>query len=161
MIWTKEFKQGPINLLRMKNSLVILIGCFLILVSQSYAAETDEEGYLSIDSVTISLMPGYADVHVEYTLEDAFRLLAFMFGENDIRTRLQKNLAFSNATIISMNYTAADLKVYDIQQVYGDGLYWFPAHTFDCEIPEVIINTNLSSERYENISKLENGIVYY
>lgn len=145
----------------MKLCLAILFGFLLILVSQSFAAETEEEGYLSINSVTISLKPGYADVHAEYSLEEAFRLLAFMFGENDIRTRLLNKLAFSNATITSMNNSAADLIVYDVEQVYGDGLYWFPAHTFGCEIPEVIINTNLSSERHENISKLENGIVYY
>lgn len=145
----------------MKLCLAILFGFLLILVSQSFAAETEEEGYLSINSVTISLKPGYADVHAEYSLEEAFRLLAFMFGENDIRTRLLNKLAFSNATITSMNYSAADLIVYDVEHVYGDGLYWFPAHTFGCEIPEVIINTNLSSERHENIGKLENGIVYY
>ncbi len=145
----------------MKIGLVMLIGSLLILVSQSYAAHTDSEGYLTIKSVTISLMPGYADVHAEYQLEDAFRVLAFMFGENDIKSRLMQKLAFSNVTVSSMNYTAADLIVYDVQPVYGDGLYWFPAHTFGCVIPEVVINTNLSTERYENISALENGIVYY
>lgn len=145
----------------MKFGLVMLIGCFLILVSQSFAATTDSEGYLRIESVMISLMPGYAEVHTEYVLEDAFRVLAFMFGENDIRSRLLQKLAFSNVSVISMNYTAADLKVYDVQPVYGDGLYWFPAHNFGCVIPEVVISTNLSTERYENISALENGIVYY
>lgn len=145
----------------MKFGLVMLIGCVLIMVSQSYAAETDSEGYLRIQSVTISLMPGYADVHVEYTLEDAFRILALMFGENDIKTRLLQKLAFSNVSVISMNYTAADLKAYDIQPVYGDGLYWFPAHSFGSEIPELVISTNLSEERYENISTMEDGVVYY
>ncbi|MDD3574803.1 hypothetical protein [Methanospirillum sp.] len=145
----------------MKFGLVMLIGCFLILVSQSFAATTDSEGYLRIESVMISLMPGYAEVHTEYVLEDTFRVLAFMFGENDIRSRLLQKLAFSNVSVISMNYTAADLKVYDVQPVYGDGLYWFPAHNFGCVIPEVVISTNLSTERYENISALENGIVYY
>ncbi len=106
-------------------------------------------------------MPGYADVHVEYFLDDAFRVLAFMFGENDIKSRLLQKLAFSNVSIVSMNYTAADLKVYDIEPVYGDGLYWFPAHKFGCTIPHVMIMTNLSTEQYENISALENGIVYY
>ena len=60
-----------------------------------------------------------------------------------------------------MLFRSADLKVYDVQPVYGDGLYWFPAHNFGCVIPEVVISTNLSTERYENISALENGIVYY
>jgi hypothetical protein len=145
----------------MKIGLVMLIGFLLILVSQSFAATTDSEGYLRVESVTISLMPGYADVHAEYTLEDAFRVLAFMFGENDIKSRLLQKLAFSNVSVISMNYTEADLKVYDVQPVYGDGLYWFPAHSFGCIIPEVVISTNLSTERYENIASLENGVVYY
>lgn len=149
------------NLLRMKIGLVMLIGSLLILVSQSFAATTDSEGCLRVESVTISLMPGYADVHTEYTLEDAFRVLAFMFGENDIKSRLLQKLAFSNVSVISMNYTEADLKVYDVQPVYGDGLYWFPAHSFGCIIPEVVISTNLSTERYENIATLENGVVYY
>lgn len=140
---------------------MMLIGCVLILVSQSYATATESEGYLEVQSVAISLLPGYADVHVEYVLEDAFRVLAFMFGENDIKNRLLQKLAFTNVSIISMNYTAADLRVYDVQPVYGDGLYWFPAHTFGCEIPEVVISTNLSCERFENISTLENGVVYY
>ncbi|HQB99792.1 MAG TPA: hypothetical protein PKX11_04480 [Methanospirillum sp.] len=139
----------------------MLIGSLLILVSQSFAATTDSEGYLRVESVTISLMPGYADVHTEYTLEDAFRVLAFMFGENDIKSRLLQKLAFSNVSVVSMNFTAADLKVYDVQPVYGDGLYWFPAHSFGCVIPEVVISTNLSTERYENIASLENGVVYY
>ncbi len=145
----------------MKIGLVMLIGSLLILVSQSFAATTDSEGYLRVESVTISLMPGYADVHTEYTLEDAFRVLAFMFGENDIKSRLLQKLAFSNVSVVSMNFTAADLKVYDVQPVYGDGLYWFPAHSFGCVIPEVVISTNLSTERYENIASLENGVVYY
>ncbi len=149
------------NLLRMKIGLVMLIGSLLILVSQSFAATTDSEGCLRVESVTISLMPGYADVHTEYTLEDAFRVLAFMFGENDIKSRLLQKLAFSNVSVVSMNFTAADLKVYDVQPVYGDGLYWFPAHSFGCVIPEVVISTNLSTERYENIASLENGVVYY
>lgn len=145
----------------MKIGLMVLIGLFLILVSQSYASETDSEGYLSINSVNITLMPGYAQVHVEYVLDDAFKLLALMFGENDIRNRLLERLAFGNATIVSINSTAADLLVYDVQPVYGDGLYWFPAHEFGDEIPEVSIITNQSCERYEHVKKLENGIVYY
>ena len=145
----------------MKSGLVILIGLILISIPQLYAEETEGGGYLKINSLDIALKPGYADVSVNYVLEDAFRFLALMFGENDIRTKLLDQMNFENASIVSMNYTNAHIRVYDIQSIYGDGLYWFPAHEFKSRIPEVTIRTNQSNEHYKNITKLENGIVYF
>jgi len=145
----------------MKSGLVVLIGIILISLPQSYAEETESGGYLKINSIDITLKPGYADVSVNYALEDAFRFISLMFGENDLRKRLIDQLGFENVTIISMNYTDAKIRVFDIQPIYGDGLYWFPAHEFNSEIPEVTIRTNQTSEHYKKINKLENGIVYY
>lgn len=151
----------PINFLRMRVSLVVLLGLLLVSVPQTFASEIESGGYLTVNSVDISLKPGYADVHVTYSLEDAFRFLVLVLGENDMRSRLLAQLNFSNASVLMMNYTDADIRIYDIQTVYGDGLYWFPAHEFNINIPDVVIRTNQSCEEYENISRLENGIVYF
>jgi hypothetical protein len=145
----------------MKTGLVILIGIILISIPQSYADGTDSGGYLKINSVDISLKSGYADVSVNYVLEDAFRFIALMFGENDLRSKIKDQLGFGNVSIISMNYTNAHLIVYDVQSIYGEGLYWFPAHEFNTEIPNLTIRTNQSFVQYNHTSKLEDGIVYY
>jgi hypothetical protein len=145
-----------------RNSWAFLLVFLLISTNQSsFAAEPESHGYLTITNVTIDLQPGYADVHVMYTLDDAFRFLILMFGENDVKTRLLDILNFQNATLIRMDYESADIIVYDIHPVYGDGLYWFPAHKFGTIIPNLTIRSNQSCQQLSDVSQIENGIVYY
>ncbi len=139
----------------------LLVFLLLLSLNNVLAAEPETHGYIEIHNVTIHLKPNFADVNVSYTLDDAFRLLVLMFGENDVKTRLLDMLAFENATITRMDFESAELKVYDVKPIYGDGLYWFPDHQFGSVIPSVTIISNQSSQTYENISKLENGTVYF
>lgn len=143
--------------------LVSLIASILIICCNGIVLvdEQSPKGYICLQTVNISLQPGYADLHVTYNLDDAFRFLILMFGENDVKIRLMEMLAFENATITRMDFDSAELKIYDIKPVYGDGLYWFPAHRFGTNIPFLNISSNQSSYQYENITRLEEGIVYY
>jgi hypothetical protein len=145
-----------------RNSWTFLLA-FLLFFSQYtvLAADPEPHGYIIIQDVTIDLGQGYADVHVTYILDDAFRFLILMFGENDVKTRILELMGFENVTLIRMDYDSADLKVYDIKQIYGDGLYWFPAHQFGTTIPNLTIRSNQSCQQFFNISEIENGIVYY
>jgi hypothetical protein len=144
------------------NSRAFLLVFLLLIIADTASAENEQnQGYICIQSVNITLQPGYADVSVTYSLDGAFRFLILMFGENDVKTRLLEMLAFENATIVRMDYESADLKLYDIKPVYGDGLYWFPAHQFGTVIPNLSIHSNQSSRQYENVNRLEDGIVYY
>ena len=145
-----------------RNSWAFLLSFFLLISANSVlAADPEAHGYISIHSVDIDLQPGYADVHVTYTLDDAFRFLILMFGENDVKTRLLDMLNFENTTLVRMDYESADLKIYDISQVYGDGLYWFPAHEFGTSIPNLTVRSNQSCQQFENVTRLKNGIAYY
>lgn len=145
-----------------RNSRAFLLLCMLsICCSVVLAAEPPAKGYMDIQSVDIDLKPGYADVNVTYSLDDAFRVLVLMFGENDVKTRLLSTLAFENATIERMDFESALVKVYDIEPVYGDGLYWFPAHQFGSLIPELTITSNQSCIKLTNVSGMQEGIVYY
>lgn len=139
----------------------LLVFIFIFISTSALAAESETKGSLTISSVLIDLQPGYADVHVTYTLDDTFRFLVLMFGENDIKTRLLDILNFQNATLEQMNFDSADIKVYDVNPVYGDGLYWFPAHEFDTVIPNLTIKSNQSCQQLFNVYGIENGIVYY
>lgn len=136
---------------------------FLLLhnVTIVLADDSQSHGYIEIHNVTIDLKPGYADVNVTYSLDDAFRLLVLMFGENDVKTRLLQMMAFENATITRMDFESAELEVHDIKPIYGDGLYWFPAHQFGSIVPNLTIRSNQSTQNYTNLSQLENGTVYY
>ena len=139
----------------------LLIFFVLTGATHTLAAEPETHGYIDIHNVTISLKPGYADVHVSYTLDDAFRFLILMFGENDVKTKLFSLLNFENATLERMDYDSADLRVYETKPVYGDGLYWFPAHQFGTTIRNLTIISNQSTQHLQNVSKIPSGIVYY
>ncbi|PKL60383.1 MAG: hypothetical protein CVV33_02970 [Methanomicrobiales archaeon HGW-Methanomicrobiales-4] len=145
-----------------RNSWAFLLA-FLLLISPYavLAADPEPHGYITIQDVAIDLQQGYADVHVTYNLDDAFRFLMLMFGENDVKTRLLELMGFENVTLIRMDYDSADLKVYDVKEIYGDGLYWFPAHQFGTIIPNLTIRSNQSCQQFSNITELENGTVYF
>jgi hypothetical protein len=149
----------------MNRNIQTFLVVFLLIISlnstQAAEAESESKGYLTITSVLIDLQPGYADVHVTYKLDDAFRFLILMFGENDVKVRLLEILNFQNATLTRMDYETADLKVYDVHPVYGDGLYWFPAHEFEMIIPNLTIQSNQSCQQLFQVNRIENGIVYY
>lgn len=145
-----------------RNSWAFLpVFLLLICANTTLAADPEAHGYIDIHNVTIDLKPGYANVHVTYALDDAFRFLILMFGENDVKSRLLSMLEFDNVTLERMDYESADLKVYDIKPVYGDGLYWFPAHEFGTTIPNLTIISNQSSQQFQNVTKIKSGIVYY
>jgi hypothetical protein len=145
-----------------RNFHAFLLVIILVSISTSMVAgESGAKGYLTISSILISLQPGYADVHVTYTLDDAFKFLVLMFGENDVKNRLLDLLNFQNATLERMDYESADLKVYDVNPIYGDGLYWFPAQEFDVMIPNLTIKSNQSCQQLSDVKGIENGIVYY
>ena len=145
-----------------RNRWAFLLILFILSgASHTLADEPEAHGYINIHNITILLKPGYADVHVNYTIDEAFRLLILMFGENDVKTKLISTLNFSNATLEKMDFDSADLKVYETKTVYGDGLYWFPAHEFGTTIPNLTIISNQSTQHLRNISKIPNGIVYY
>lgn len=139
----------------------LLIFIILFGTTHTLASEPEPHGYIDIHNVTINLKPGYADVHVTYALDDAFRFLILMFGENDVKTKLFSLLNFENATLERMDFDSADLKVYETKPVYGDGLYWFPAHNFGTTIPNLTIISNQSVQHLENVCMIPNGIVYY
>jgi hypothetical protein len=145
-----------------RNSWTYLLAFFLLISSSTVlAADPEPHGYMNIQDVAIVLQQGYADVHVTYKLDDAFRFLMLMFGENNVKTRLLELMGFDNVTVVRMDYDSADLKVYNIKQIYGDGLYWFPTHHFGTTIPNLTIRSNQSYQKYSNISEIKNGTVYY
>lgn len=142
------------------SCIVLLIFCAVLSCNQVLAANP-EQGYIIIHSVDINLKQGYADLNVTYNIDGAVRFLILMVGEKDVRSKLLSLLNFPNATITRMNYDSADIRIDDINQVYGDGLYWFPAHEFATTIPELTIRSNQSVQTFHNSSRLENGVVYY
>ncbi len=140
---------------------LVWFGLLMVCTVQAQAAVPDSHGYIGIRSLQINLSDGYADAHVEYEIDEAFRVIMLVFGENDAKDKLRELLAFENATITGMSFSSADLRIFDVKQVYGDGLYWFPAHSFNTVIPNLTICSNQGCTGWNNVTSLDEGIAYY
>ncbi len=137
---------------------LLYLSFFLLIIIQPVCSDRN---IINISSVDIELLDGYADIHVNYEVDEPERVIMLFFGENEAKEDLLYSLNFSEVTISQMNYTDAYLKTYDVNKIYGEGLYWFPSHTFGITIPDLNICSKQGCNSFENVSSLDDGIVYY
>jgi len=117
-------------------------------------------GSVSIDSVAIVCGEGKANVYVTYSLADVSSFLYLFFGSSSIERAIMDIIGFTDAHFVSVGADEAELVLTDIATVYGNGMYWLPAHTFQTMIPTVEIITPQEKITYHNIMELS-GIAYY
>jgi len=123
-------------------------------------SELPGSGQISIDSVVIVCGEGRATVHVTYSLTDVPRFLFLIFGSSSLERIIMETLGFTDAHVVSVGAEEAELILRDVATVYGDGMYWLPAHTFQTMIPTVQIITPQEVVTYHDTMELS-GIAYY
>jgi len=122
--------------------------------------EASSSEQIFINSVVILCGEGQAAVHVTYSLTEVFRFLFLVFGSSSLERIIIETLGFTDVNVVSVGAEEAELILYDIATVYGDGIYWLPAHTFQTMIPTVEIITPQETFIYNNITEFS-GIAYY
>jgi len=135
--------------------------CFLLLFSFAGAESPEKYGYITVTGLNVTLDEGIAEVHVDYIIDDSMKLLAFIFGQADLKEKVIEMLGYSDAEIKFMDAESADLIINDTEVIYGEGIYWFPPHQFQVSIPELIITTPQNSVTYSNVTGIPQGICYY
>jgi hypothetical protein len=123
-------------------------------------SEISGSGQISIDSVTVVCGEGTATVYVTYSLTDVTHFLFIAFGSSFLERNIVEMLGFTQPLVISVGAEEAELILSDIATVYGDGIYWLPAHTFQTTIPTLEVVTPQETFSYSNITELS-GIAYY
>ena len=126
----------------------------------SESSESSGSGQISIDSVTIVCGEGTATVYVTYSLTDVTHFLFFIFGSSSLEKDIVEMVGFTDAVVVFVGAEEAELTLSDIATVYGDGIYWLPAHTFHTMIPIVEVVTPQETFIYSSITELP-GFVYY
>jgi hypothetical protein len=128
--------------------------------NSSDSSEIPGSGQMSFDSVVIVCGEGRATVHVTYSLTDVPRFLFLVFGSSSLERIIMETLGFTDARVVSVGAEEADLILHDVATVYGDGVYWLPAHTFQTVIPTVQIITPQEVVAYHDTMEIS-GIAYY
>lgn len=138
--------------------------CLLILATIALpvaAATNDKSGYVTIESVDVSLDGGKANMRVGYSLDEPTRVIVLLLGKQDLKNRLLTALNYDDAEIRNIDLESADLVVEDVSYSYGRGVYWFPEHTFNIIVPHVRVTTPQVTREYFAVEGIPNGIGYF
>jgi hypothetical protein len=150
-----------LNIQMNKGIFLPVLLCFLLLFSCVEAESPEKYGYITVNALNVTLDEGIAEVHVDYTIDDSMKLLAFIFGQADLKEKVIELLGYSDVEMKYMDADSADLIINDTEVIYGEGLYWFPPHQFQVSVPELTITTPQSSVTYLNVTGIPEGICYY
>jgi hypothetical protein len=141
------------------------VALFLLLViflaSPVLAAEEDRYGYIKVYDVDVQLDNGTANIHVNYSVDESTRIIFFFFGKQDLKNKLMKILNYEDAKILRIDLEGAEFTVNEAAVSYGDGIYWYPAHTFNVVIPNLTVKSPQVTRNFTMVREFPSGIGYF
>jgi len=142
-------------------AIAVCLFCMVVAVIPASAANNDKYGYITIQSVDISVDGSQATIKVDYVLDDPTRVIVLLLGKQDLKSRLLTVLNYDDAEIVNIDLDSAELVVDDVSYSYGRGVYWFPEHSFNVMVPYLRITTPQVTREYFSVEGIPNGIGYF
>jgi hypothetical protein len=143
------------------REICILLLILATLTTPVLAANTYRYSYITIDKIGIELVNEKMYIGVDYSLDTPIKVLIFLLGNNDLRTKLTKVMNYENASLISIEQDHAQFVVDGAVIDYGDGAMWLPEHQFNALTPLLTVTTPQGTLRYTNTDGLSKGIGYF
>jgi hypothetical protein len=131
------------------------------LVAPAVAAGEERYSYITVEDVTIRLEKADAVVTMNYTIDGGIGFLVLLLGKSDLKQKVLNILDFENAEVQRLDLKHAEVRVKNISNDYGKGLYWLPAHRFGVVVPSLTIITSQDVKHYENVSDFPDGLDYF
>ncbi|HIH02908.1 MAG TPA: hypothetical protein HA263_03330 [Methanoregulaceae archaeon] len=144
----------------MRKALLCLL-MLLLLAGGAAAAETNRYSYLSVDRVAINLSGTQATIVADYHIDQAIRPLVAIFGRGDLHQKVRRVLGFENARVVELSLDRAELVVDNASMDYGEGSYWFPAHTFGVVVPSLTVSSPQDTRLLTQTDAFPRGIGYF
>jgi len=157
----KTFIPPRATYLSMRIPLLCAAVLLLLLVGGAAAAETNRYSYLSVDRVAINLSGTEATVVAEYRVDPGIAPLVAIFGRGDLHQKVRHVLGFEEARVVSLSLDRAELVVDKASTDYGEGSYWFPAHTFGVVVPSLTISSPQSTRQLARTDTFPRGMGYF
>jgi hypothetical protein len=137
--------------------------CALILVACATpvaAAAPNQFSYITVTNCSIQLCDDDAVIGLNYSIDPGIEFLVHLLGKSDLKWKLGTIIGYPDARYQTIGMDHATIHVNDASQNYGDGSYWFPAHTFGIEVPEVTIVSPQTSRSY-TMAQTVQGMGYF
>ncbi len=126
-------------------------------------------GYLTVDSMDIVLSGTDAEITVHYEVTPWIAFLVFLFGKQDLKSRVLSVVGYpetgKDSQVVTYAYVDNNRAIITVKNAvtdYGDGSYWYPAHTFGTVIPKLnFILTPTETKTFNNTQVMSKGFGYF
>jgi hypothetical protein len=146
----------------MKGLVFPILIVFVIGLSTPVAALNEEKfSYITVQNIDIFLDNATADIKMNYTIDDGTQFIFVLLGKQDLKNKVLKILNFDDSTVKSIEMDHAHIQVNDASYTYGRGIYWFPSHDFNVNVPELTIHTPQTTRHFLNVSQFPQGMGYF
>jgi hypothetical protein len=142
-------------------AVVLLILLTISMAVPVMAANEDRYSYITVQEIQIRLDNGSAVIHVNYKVEENTRFIFFLLGKQDLRNKLMKILNYKDAQMKRIDLTSADFTVEDAALSYGNGIYWYPSHTFNIAIPLLSVQSPQAVKNFTMTREFPGGMGYF
>jgi hypothetical protein len=143
------------------RAITLLILLCISIVAPAYAANEDRYSYIQVSDIAVKLDNGTALIHVNYTVDEGTRFIFFVFGKQDLKTKLLKILNYDDAHMSHIDLSSADFTVDNASYSYGEGIYWYPSHDFNVVIPNLSIQSPQTMRNFSMVKAFPGGIGYF
>jgi hypothetical protein len=125
------------------------------------AANEFRYSYITVDRMSIDLIKDDMYIRVDYTLDTPIKVLIYLLGTNDLKTKLTRMINYEKITPLEVEMDHARFSVEGEVIDYGDGAMWLPEHRFNAVTPLLSINTPQGTVVYTDTSELPKGTGYF
>jgi hypothetical protein len=142
-------------------AIVVLIILTISLSVPAMAANDDRYSYITVEQIQVQLDNGSAVIHVDYKVEENTRFIFFLLGKQDLKNKLMKILNYQDAKIKRIDLSSADFTVEDASLSYGNGIFWYPAHTFNVAVPMLSVKSPQAVRTFTMTREFPGGMGYF
>jgi hypothetical protein len=142
-------------------AVVLLIILTISLAVPVLAANDDRYSYITVEQIHVQLDNGSAVIHVDYKVEENTRFIFFLLGKQDLKNKLMKILNYNDAKIKRIDLSSADFTVEDASLSYGNGIFWYPSHTFNVAVPFLSVKSPQAVKNFTMTREFPGGMGYF
>ena len=142
-------------------AVVLLIILTISLAVPVMAANDDRYSYITVEQIQVQLDNGNAVIHVDYKVEENTRFIFFLLGKQDLKNKLMKILNYQDAKINRIDLSSADFTVENASLSYGNGIYWYPSHTFNVAVPLLSVKSPQAVRNFTMTREFPGGMGYF
>jgi hypothetical protein len=82
-------------------------------------------------------------------------------GKQDLKNKLMKILNYQDAKIKRIDLSSADFTVEDASLSYGNGIFWYPSHTFNVAVPLLSVKSPQAVKNFTMAREFPGGMGYF